>query len=26
MHLTTAGTDPDTADITSRDLIVIPVP
>lgn len=26
MHLTSSGTDPDTADIASRDLIVIPVP
>lgn len=26
MHLTSAGTDPDTADIAARDLIVIPLP
>jgi len=26
MHLTSAGTDPDTADIAARDLIVIPMP
>lgn len=26
MFLTSAGTDPDTADIASRDIIVIPVP
>jgi hypothetical protein len=26
MHQTSAGTDPDTADIAARDLIVIPVP
>ncbi|MET8050538.1 hypothetical protein ABZU75_23360 [Streptosporangium sp. NPDC005286] len=25
-HLTSAGTDPDTADIASRDIIVIPMP
>ena len=25
-HLTSAGTDPDTADIAARDLIVIPMP
>lgn len=26
MHLATPGTDPDTADIASRDIIVIPLP
>jgi len=26
MHLTSAGTDPDTADIAARDVIVIPLP
>jgi hypothetical protein len=26
MHLTDGGTDPDSADITARDLIVVPVP
>ncbi|MGP3917694.1 hypothetical protein [Nonomuraea sp. 10N515B] len=26
MHLTSGGTDPDTADIAARDLIVIPLP